>query len=590
MSISPANPEAIAGGPPITLTVSGSLIVGSVSWSVDGPGTISPIDQLSASYAPPSNVPATTIATVAALSSSGARAIATITIRPSGIDGELTLPGDGILTLSPPASSVYAGGAAVPFSASVVGSAGTVSWSLSGPGSVSLLGPFSVSYVSPASVASDTAAVLTASLSSPSRSASANITVRRALGTLTVSVSVPSGSGLVPQIAVSGPNGFSRTIGSSQTFDGVPAGSYTVTTRTEIVVGSIATSVYQATVVGSPANVPAGGASIAYASYGLRPGSGHLWVTDSYGMRLRAYAGSQLGASSMVAASIDIATGSSSFPLGAAIGANGQLWIAINPFMLAGYSSASLLSGSQPPDVTLGTGGIGGYLDYAWGLSFDSSASLWLASNAPNGGGGYRRLLKYSGSKLTASAPNPVPDVTLRSPSYWYPAGLAFDGAGNLWVADSANNKLLRFNREQLSQDGMPVPAVTLANSAPRVPLNFPNDLAFDPAGNLWVANLGDGPTPGTLIMYTATQAAAGGIPNPSVTVARSALSAPRGIAFDASGGLWLGIHQGLARYAPSQLAASGEPAPQTVVRDPAINTPMAVVFDPPSAGTPLFR
>src|SRR5260370_38956116 len=69
MSISPANPEAIAGGPPITLTVSGSLIVGSVSWSVDGPGTISPIDQLSASYAPPSSVPATTIATVAALPS-----------------------------------------------------------------------------------------------------------------------------------------------------------------------------------------------------------------------------------------------------------------------------------------------------------------------------------------------------------------------------------------------------------------------------------------------------------------------------------------------------------------------------------------
>ncbi|HME92181.1 MAG TPA: hypothetical protein VKE49_12210, partial [Myxococcaceae bacterium] len=211
-------------------------------------------------------------------------------------------------------------------------------------------------------------------------------------------------------------------------------------------------------------------------------------------------------------------------------------------------------------------------------------------SNAPNGGTQDRRLLKYSASKLSASAPNPAPDVTLRSSSYWYPVALAFDASGNLWVADSANNKLLRFNRNQLAQDGLPAPAVTLANSAPRVPLNVPVDLAFDPAGNLWVGNGGDGPQPGTVIMYTAAQAAAGGAPNPSVTLARSVLRAPRGLAFDNSGGLWMGINQGLARYGPSQIASSGEPVPQTILRDTAIETPMAVVFDPPSAATPLFR
>src|SRR5262249_52255359 len=159
------------------------------------------------------------------------RASAMITVRPAPGGGEATSSGDPILTISPPASSVYAGASAISFSASGVGAAAAVSWSLSGLGSIAVSGPFTVSYLPPDAVAAATAAVLTASLASPSRSASANITVRRPLGTLTIEVSVPSGSALAPQIAVTGPNGFSRAISSSQTFSGVLAGSYAVATR-----------------------------------------------------------------------------------------------------------------------------------------------------------------------------------------------------------------------------------------------------------------------------------------------------------------------------------------------------------------------
>jgi sugar lactone lactonase YvrE len=579
MSITPSNAEAIAGGAPILLTVTGTWIAGSVSWSVEGPGSISPVDQFTASYVPPISVTATSSATVRALSSTGRRALAAITVRPD----------DGLLTVVPPTASVYAGGAPILFSANVMGSTGTVSWSLSGPGTMSVVGALSASYTPPASVARDATAVLTALLSNPSRAVPANIAVRQPLGNLTVDVSVPAGSGLVPTIRVDGPNGFSRSLRSSQTFTGVLAGIYTVNTRTESLAGPIATRIYQPTTVGAPATVRPGGASRVDANYRLRPGSGHLWAVDPYGMRLRAYAGSQLGASGSVQASIDIAAGTSSFPMSAAMGANGQLWVALNPFTLARYSSVSLVSGSQPPDVTLG-GAPGGFLDFTLGLAFDSSGNLWLTSNAPSGGPGYRRLLKYSSQRLTASAPNPAPDLTIRSPVYWYPSALAFDAAGNLWVADSVNHKLLRYNRNQLSQDGIPAPAVTLANSAPRVPLSMPVDLAFDQGGNLWVANLGDGSPPGTLIMYTPSQAAAGGVPNPTITIARSSLRGPRGMAFDASGGLWFGVNQGLVRYAPSQLLSSGEPTPQTVVRDPAMDSPLAVIFNPPSADTPLFR
>src|SRR5262249_16123738 len=156
-------------------------------------------------------------------------------------------------------------------------------------------------------------------------------------------------------IAVTGPNGFSRALSSSQTFSGVLAGSYAVATRIESVAGPIVTSVFHPTVIGAPATVTAGGASLVRASFALRPGSGHLSATDPFGGRLRAYSGSQLASSGAVAPSVEIATGASA-PWGAAIGANGQLWVGLNSFMLGGYSSASLISGSSPPDVTLGTG------------------------------------------------------------------------------------------------------------------------------------------------------------------------------------------------------------------------------------------
>ena len=118
------------------------------------------------------------------------------------------------LAISPPSSTVIAGGAAVNFTATLVNATGTVSWSLSGPGSIDPASGNSTSYTPPASVASATSATLTAT--SGSLTASATITVNPP-PTITV-------AGKVTDMSKKGISGATVAIGSQHaTADGTGA-------------------------------------------------------------------------------------------------------------------------------------------------------------------------------------------------------------------------------------------------------------------------------------------------------------------------------------------------------------------------------
>ena len=79
------------------------------------------------------------------------------------------------LAISPASSTVIAGGSPVNFTATLANTTGTVSWALSGPGSIDPATGDTTSYTPPASVASSTTATLTAT--SGTLTASATITV-----------------------------------------------------------------------------------------------------------------------------------------------------------------------------------------------------------------------------------------------------------------------------------------------------------------------------------------------------------------------------------------------------------------------------
>lgn len=177
------------------------------------------------------------------------------------------------------------------------------------------------------------------------------------------------------------------------------------------------------------------------------------------------------------------------------------------------------------PGTTLSTG-----LAVPSAVAVDSKGNLYVADAGNN------RIVRYPAPFQQTSSPlapdliigqsdlnsrsvnqgNSTPSATslyFLSGANPFRVGLVFDSSGNLWVSDPGNNRVLRF----------PVGNLTAGNSAPAadlvlgqsnfttgtVPagsvltgktfLNVPAGIAFDPGGNLFVADQGN---PGRVLVY----------------------------------------------------------------------------------------
>jgi sugar lactone lactonase YvrE/phosphodiesterase/alkaline phosphatase D-like protein len=129
------------------------------------------------------------------------------------------------------------------------------------------------------------------------------------------------------------------------------------------------------------------------------------------------------------------------------------------------------------PSFALSVGKLGsgeGQLDEPLGIALDASGNLWVADTENN------RIEKFNskgeylsqfGSKGSGNG------------QFSQPYALAVDGSGNLWVADTFNSRIEKFNAkgEYLSQIG--------SQGSGNGQLYRPYGLGFDSAGNLWVAD-----------------------------------------------------------------------------------------------------
>lgn len=186
---------------------------------------------------------------------------------------------------------------------------------------------------------------------------------------------------------------------------------------------------------------------------------------------------------------------------------------------------------------------------------FDTNNNLWVVDGGNGAGAGsavFRFLFNQVISLNTTS--NPAPNFVIKALTggitFVFPQFAAFDAAGDLWVSDSGANAIFEFSTAQLGTgagfSGTPK-AVFINPAAPPNIFNGPLGIAFDASGNLWVENNG-----GTSIVEIAAAVvnAATGVSTPALNTVLTTnvpppgglpnISAPWGILFDGNGNMWI--------------------------------------------------
>jgi len=204
------------------------------------------------------------------------------------------------------------------------------------------------------------------------------------------------------------------------------------------------------------------------------------------------------------------------------------------------------------------------------GVAFDAAGNLWVASDDDS------LLLAFEPGALASSGSKAASRViTPTRGSLSGPIGLAFDSRQRLWVVNHQNGTVVRFDPAQLAAGGAQVPAVVLS-----VPGN-PVAIAFDAAGSLWVSDNDSR----VVYKYTAAQLAVSGSPPPAfVLTAADSLVNPTGLAFDAAGNLWIANNgrSNLVAFTPAQLAGAGPLEPNVVITSTggSLGIPIGLAFE----------
>jgi len=225
---------------------------------------------------------------------------------------------------------------------------------------------------------------------------------------------------------------------------------------------------------------------------------------------------------------------------------------------------AVAFSRTQSPAISIGESPspLYGVMDPWGGLAFDPGGNLWVPDTTSN------RILEFRapfsdsmgasvviGQRDFNGTAAGVGSCRLNSPRY-----VAFDRAGDIWVSDSRNSRVLEF--EPPFQSGVCASVVIgQRNASVALPslsrngLDVPAQVTFDEQGDLWVADAGNGRVLEYQPPFTTGMNASLVIGEPDFTHQycqpqylgyssscsnHSILTGPEGIAFDPQGNLWV--------------------------------------------------
>lgn len=153
-------------------------------------------------------------------------------------------------------------------------------------------------------------------------------------------------------------------------------------------------------------------------------------------------------------------------------------------------------------------------------LAVDSSDNVWIANLSEN--------------NVEALNNQGVPNFSPVTSNISTPTGLAVDTQGNVWVANEGNNEIFAVCAGGGGQCGNTYSATSGCNNNSGCGIANPYALAFDGSGNLWVANNG---TPSLTELFNLGN---GGSNNGNFAVYTPAVTNPEFLALDLAGNAWV--------------------------------------------------
>jgi hypothetical protein len=223
--------------------------------------------------------------------------------------------------------------------------------------------------------------------------------------------------------------------------------------------------------------------------------AGDLWLVNGYYDDVIEFTHSQLARSGLLRPQATISWPGFNGPTGAAFDSSGDLWV-VNGTDLVEFAKADLAKPGPTPTVTISSGSIYSANVHA-PIAFDASGNLWLgnwdtnsdAMPAPGTTPPRGTIIEFTKSQLAKAGDGAKPVFAVLAPAVTISPdqlgtsiegpNLAFDPAGDLWVSDNFSNRVVEFAKGQLAKSGHPTPVRTVVG--PKSGLQGPFGIAVEP-------------------------------------------------------------------------------------------------------------
>jgi uncharacterized protein (TIGR03437 family) len=225
---------------------------------------------------------------------------------------------------------------------------------------------------------------------------------------------------------------------------------------------------------------------------------GSLYIADTFNNRIRKVSGgviTTVAGNGTYGFSGDNGSATSAqlaYPTGVAVGPAGGLYIADSRndrIRMVSNGVITTVAGGGAQDFSVAGPATSAQLNSPWAIAVNAGGDLYISDS------GNHVIRKVSNGVIVTVAGTGTPgfggdDGPATSAELWYPNGVAVDSAGSLFIADSANNRIRKVSNGAIvtvagngaygfSGDGGPATGASLV----------PEGVAVDSAGNVYVAD-----------------------------------------------------------------------------------------------------